>query len=452
MATMRSAEYWAMRAESRLASVERGSEKYLKQMMANNVRASQQIEADIKTILNRFATNSNMTIDEAMEVLKTPIGEKERQRIIDAAMQIEDLEERARVLAPVNAPAYAARIDHLKAVELTAEARLKSIAPDQIGAITGDLQRAGREMYMKTIYDLQVGTGLGFSFADVTEKRLESVIKHKWVGKHYSARVWDNTEIISERIRDLVQHNVTTGRSWRRSLADIRDLATNQSNYSAARLLRTETAHVIAEMEAEAYEESGLKEYEYLSTLDTRTSDICRELDGKRFKLKDRQPGVNYPPMHAFCRSTTVAVIPGFSMDALERRARDPETGEVELVPASMSYKEWEKHHAELRASRPDRLNKPDTKLQKTLADDRILGIVPKHVDLANVKVIAGSGVKKIIREEPLLIKDFGGRQGQWQKITADVITDNFKYQVHYYERDGVQYKVKMKSRKEIRQ
>ena len=43
--------------------------------------------------------------------------------------------------------------------------------------------------------------------------------------------------------------------------------------------------------------------------LDSRTSKICNELDGKRFKVKDRQAGTNYPPMHPFCRSTTIAVI-----------------------------------------------------------------------------------------------------------------------------------------------
>ena len=43
--------------------------------------------------------------------------------------------------------------------------------------------------------------------------------------------------------------------------------------------------------------------------MDSRTRKICNELDGKKFKVKDRQAGTNYPPMHPFCRSTTIAVI-----------------------------------------------------------------------------------------------------------------------------------------------
>jgi uncharacterized protein with gpF-like domain len=43
--------------------------------------------------------------------------------------------------------------------------------------------------------------------------------------------------------------------------------------------------------------------------LDSRTSEICRELNGKRFKLSEAEVGVNYPPMHPNCRSTTQLVL-----------------------------------------------------------------------------------------------------------------------------------------------
>jgi len=139
--------------------------------------------------------------------------------------------------------------------------------------------------------------------------------------------------------------NLTTGHSWRKCLDDVRDESFKQSNYEAARLLRTETAYVAAEMEAEAYEEAEFEEYEFVATLDTRTSTICQEMDGKRFKLKDRETGKNYPPMHPFCRSTTVAVIDGFDISKMQRRARDPETDKTYKVPANMNYEEWYQKH-----------------------------------------------------------------------------------------------------------
>ena len=53
----------------------------------------------------------------------------------------------------------------------------------------------------------------------------------------------------------------------------------------------------------------SLEEYEFLAKIDSRTSEICKKLNGEKFKVKDARAGVNYPPMHPHCRSTTVAVL-----------------------------------------------------------------------------------------------------------------------------------------------
>nr|WP_225973858.1 minor capsid protein [Staphylococcus epidermidis] len=47
-------------------------------------------------------------------------------------------------------------------------------------------------------------------------------------------------------------------------------------------------------------------EYKYVAKKDKKTSKICHSLNGKVFKVKDMIPGVNAPPMHPWCRSTTV--------------------------------------------------------------------------------------------------------------------------------------------------
>ncbi len=44
----------------------------------------------------------------------------------------------------------------------------------------------------------------------------------------------------------------------------------------------------------------------YVAKIDSKTSKLCHSLNGKIFKVKDMIPGVNAPPMHPWCRSTTV--------------------------------------------------------------------------------------------------------------------------------------------------
>lgn len=86
----------------------------------------------------------------------------------------------------------------------------------------------------------------------------------------------------------------------------------------------------------------GVEKYEVVATLDLRTSDICRKLDGKVFDVKDYERGVTAPPFHVYCRSTTVPYYNDDIQAEIEntRMARDPETGKS-LKVENLTYKEW---------------------------------------------------------------------------------------------------------------
>lgn len=93
--------------------------------------------------------------------------------------------------------------------------------------------------------------------------------------------------------------------------------------------------------EIESYKETGIKKYRFLATLDIKTSEVCRNMDGKEFDVDKAVPGENLPPLHPWCRSTTISTMNKQVMDKLQRRARDPVTGKTYLIPANMNYNEW---------------------------------------------------------------------------------------------------------------
>jgi len=74
--------------------------------------------------------------------------------------------------------------------------------------------------------------------------------------------------------------------------------------------------------------------YRWLATLDSKTSDKCRGLDGKVFKL-GKGP---VPPAHLNCRSTTVAVLDK-KWDMFDKGAT--RSSEFGSVPQSMTYYQW---------------------------------------------------------------------------------------------------------------
>ena len=83
-----------------------------------------------------------------------------------------------------------------------------------------------------------------------------------------------------------------------------------------------------------------VEEYEIVATLDSHTSSICQEQDGKVYKMNDYQPGVTAPPFHNYCRSTTV---PHFNddYDIKDTRAARDEKGNTYYVENDVKYKEW---------------------------------------------------------------------------------------------------------------
>ena len=109
---------------------------------------------------------------------------------------------------------------------------------------------------------------------------------------------------------------------------------------STKALVDTEMVYAERQGLKDAYSDYGAKQYRYLATLDNLTCDKCGALDGKVFDLKDAVPGGNYPPMHPYCRCTTIPVFSDF--DSTKRYAKD-EKGET--IEVSMTYEEWKKKY-----------------------------------------------------------------------------------------------------------
>lgn len=103
-------------------------------------------------------------------------------------------------------------------------------------------------------------------------------------------------------------------------------------------LVRTSINQVANAASQQVYEANQdiTQKYRYVATLDTRTSSICRALDGREFEY-GKGPT---PPQHFNCRSTTIPIIDydelGFTPPPAGTRA-----SQGGQVPANESYGQW---------------------------------------------------------------------------------------------------------------
>ena len=88
---------------------------------------------------------------------------------------------------------------------------------------------------------------------------------------------------------------------------NFRDGLLHLSKNRTSRLVRTAITHTSARSKEVFYEENSdiIKRYQWKSTLDGRTSDICLDLSDKIFKVGNGP----LPPAHFNCRSDTIPVI-----------------------------------------------------------------------------------------------------------------------------------------------
>lgn len=336
---MKSRDYWELRkAELMHTQIERADITFEEISKAYD-ESKKHIEKNVKGIFNKFSLEYGLTKKEAEQVVNLMRSKKARNLV--PALNLAPMSERVqRVLNDLNSPAYVSRINRLQKLIDEIDNVQRYIAKHEISKTTDLYKDVAKHGYYNNIHQMQIQTGIGFSFNALDEDLVERLIKTPWNGRNYSERIWNNTQKLSETLKDEVLQAVLTGKKEK----DVTDGLINRFNvgeFESKRLIRTETAHINNEMEALSYEEADIEKYRFVAVLDTRTSHICREHDYKVYKVSERQVGVNYPPLHPFCRSTTIAVFDGEDLTELSRRARDPKTGKTTTIPGDMDYEDW---------------------------------------------------------------------------------------------------------------
>ena len=155
-----------------------------------------------------------------------------------------------------------------------------------------------------------------------------------------------------KQITASVTSSILQGKSIKHMADDLQKRITTMSRDSAIRTARTAVTGAQNAGRMDSYaaaEKMGIKvKKEWLATLDSRTRHSHAMLDGekvdqdKKFSNGCRFPGdPQGPPWEIYnCRCTLIAAVDGVDTSTAQRRARNPVTGETELIQ-NMTYQEW---------------------------------------------------------------------------------------------------------------
>lgn len=300
------------------------------------------LDKEINKIFDKFQRDYGLSQIDARQVLKNMKDKKdlnELRKVLEARPNDPNIQ---KLLADLDSPAYSFRMKRLERLSNNLDRMHESIYRSEKTGSDAFYSDLMKDSYYKATFDLQQQTGLAYGFSGLPESEIKHLQSFSWVGdgSTYSTNIWKNTGKLTSSIKDELLISLMTGRDTRGTAQAIAERF-NVGQNDARRLVRTESAFFHNQMELLSYEEADIEKYIFVAVLDKRTSRICQEHDNQVYDRDKAVPGVNCPPMHPWCRSTTVGYDEDADYSKLKRRARNPDTGKTELVPADMTYKEW---------------------------------------------------------------------------------------------------------------
>lgn len=337
---MDSEAYWAQRAEEREQYWHKKCQETIERELASYYRASLgRIQTDIAALYGRFAKDNELTMAEARKLLK---GNEFRQWRMDIQEYVKKIEATGDkgLERELNVLAMRSRISRLDKLYGETLVELDKLGRKVSKSMKSFLTDAYKDNYYHGLYDIAKVGELQNAVSKVDSKALEDVLRTRWSGKNYSERIWRNQKLLAKTIKDEMMTAVHRGESVEKiskRVAKRMDVGIS----SARRLVRTELNFVNNQAAFESIEDAGMKYYRFIATLDRRTSDKCRSMDGEVFFLKDMEYGVNIPPLHPNCRSTIAGSLYGPNKAKTGTRAARDEGGKTVYVPADMTYADW---------------------------------------------------------------------------------------------------------------
>lgn len=339
---MTNAEYWKQRfTQLEAAQNRKGATAYLE--MEKQYKAAQnELEAQIARWYQRFADSNSISLVQAKQWLK---GQDLAEFKWDVKEYIKYGKENAingAWMQELENASSKFHISRLEALQIQTQNSLETMFAQQMGTMKKALSDVYASGYYHTAYTVQQGFGLGWDIAGLDQAQIEKVLSKPWAvdGYNFSTRIWNSkTKLIGE-VHNELSKNLLTGADPQKAIDSLaKKMGTSKSN--AGRLVMTEQAYFSSAAQKDCFNDLDVEEYEIVATLDSHTSDICRSLDGKVFKMSDYKPGVTAPPFHVYCRSTTA---PHFkdNFDAGGRAARGAD-GKTYYVPDDVTYSEWKR-------------------------------------------------------------------------------------------------------------
>lgn len=333
-------EYWKKRNELMFLQGEKGALDTARDLERNYRQAITNIEDQINAFYGKYARTSNLDMSEVRKLLNRSELKSFKEYLSDIKAYAKEHKLDKNYTNELNKLSYKLRVSRLEELKTKMQFEVEKLTKQVQDKVENTLLKTYEEGYYRTIFNVQQFFQISSSFTELNLQAIRKAIGTPYMLQNYSDVLWKNKENLKYLLDTAVPQGIILGQNPNK----VAQIASKKltSNYKAAvRLIRTEYNLILNDGASKGYLEAGIDKYELLATLDDRTSEICQDLDGKVFNISQKEVGINYPPFHPNCRTTT---IPYFEPDEFDedniRIARDA-YGKNYYVSSKLKYPEW---------------------------------------------------------------------------------------------------------------
>lgn len=363
---MKNSDYWINRFGQLESVTNKDAMEAYRDVEEIYQRAQTELEDKINTWYQRFATNNQISMAEARKLLTTGEMKELKWSVEEYIKHGKENTISGQWVKELENASARFHISRLEALKLQTQQSIEALYGNQLDIVDSAMRKAYSQRYYRTAFEFQKGFGVGFAVDRLDENTLSNIINKPWAvdGYNFSKRIWTNKEKLIGELHSSLTRNIITGADPAKAIKEIKSKMGVSSN-AAGRLIMTESAYFGSVAQKDMLNNLDVEKYEIVATLDSKTSEICRSLDGKVFDMKDYQAGVTAPPFHPYCRTTTAPYFDDWEELGVEReRVARNDKGKNYFVDGNMTYKEWKKKFVKDDSTRTDSIDVPGYKFK----------------------------------------------------------------------------------------
>ena len=291
--------YWTNRQEQLKKTAEKDEAKLKKRLSSFYDAEFKRLEKEIAAYYQQYGEDNVISYRNMLQSL----SDEDRRLLMERMDEFAKKYPQYANLMPVRESIY--KLDRLQGLQYSVymtEAEIAGYTNEQMTEHLTKLSQKGVNYGMETL-------GFGKNFYSINSDVVKQFVDVPWCnGENFSTRIWNDTQKLAQYLTQDLAQGFARGDNYDKLVRNLRQRFGRVNRKDAYRLVYTEGTYVMAEATMQPFKDN-FEKYRLSPVLDGKTCPICRGLREQVFLISERQPGVNFPPIHPWCRCSWEIVV-----------------------------------------------------------------------------------------------------------------------------------------------